>query len=609
MANKKIQVTELDFDAIKQNLKTFFQEGDSGFTDYNFEGSGLSALLDVLAYNTHYNALYTNLAVNESFLDSASKRSSVVSKATELGYIPRSARSATAVVSVTMINQQLNAPTTIEIPRFSPFTATVDGKQFTFYSVDAAVASRVGTQYVFEDVEIKEGAFLEFAFTVTNGQTKFVLPNTGIDTSTLSVVVQENAQSAVSEVFFPAGSIIDLAAESKVYFIKEIDNEFHQIEFGDGVAGRALQNGNVVNVSYIVCSKSEPNGAKAFTYNGPKPANTTATVSMQQEAIGGADLEPIDSIKWNAPRMYSAQNRCVTAEDYRSTVMSLYPDIQAINVWGGDQNNPPEYGRVFLSIVPETTDFLSADAKEYIINEILGPRKNLTVTPIIVDPDYLRIQLDVAFYYNPQLTTLNATDIASLVRQTIVDYDDENLNKFGNVFKQSRLSTLIDESERSITSNITTLKLHREVTPVYGSRSGYTIDISNPIFEDSVCEESIISTGFYTPLTTEICYIDNDPISDRSGVGNLRLFYRSTTGVKVVLQTIGTLNYRTGRISITDLTISSLDTELFKFIIRPQSYDVVSVRNQFVTIDQSLITITPVIDISTNTYKFTSSRS
>ncbi len=606
MNNNRIQTTELDFDSIKNNLKNFLK-GQSQFSDYDFEGSGLSVLLDVLAYNTHYNALYMNLAVNEAFLDSASKRSSVVSKAKELGYIPISAKSATAVVDVLWINDQLNAPTIAEIPAYSPFSALVDGKTYTFYSSDTKIATRSGNQYLFADIILKEGSYLEYRQVIDNTNS-IIIPNTGVDTSTIKVYVQENSQSATSEVYVLSTNIITIDETSKVYFLKENEDQTYTVEFGNGVIGQQLVNGNVVTVSYLVCNKDLPNGANTFTYTGTLPANVSSYVTTTTTAYGGADAESIDQIKWNAPRMYASQNRCVTVDDYKTVITSLFPGIKAISVWGGDEATPPQYGKVFISIVPEATDYLTDVQKQTIITDIINPRKVLAITPEFVDPTYIKIELNVSFYYNPRLTTRTSNDLTSIVQQTILDYDSTYLKSFGDVFKFSRLSSLIDSSEDSITSNIMTIKLHREVEPVYNITTGYTIKLGNPIYNSGVGEQSILSTGFYSSDSSEIVYIEDQPASDGSDIGTLRLFYYSTTGTKVYLRDVGYVDYSTGQIDITQLNVTQLHETSWALVIKPQSNDVASVQNQFVEVEPTLLTITPIIDTPSKTYTFTSSR-
>lgn len=602
----KIRTTELDFDQIKQNLKEYLR-GQSQFSDYDFEGSGLSVLLDILAYNTHYNALYQNLAVNEAFLDSASKRSSVVSKARELGYIPYSARASTASVNIVVINNDLNAPTTLVLPAGLPFTTSVDGKNYTFYNVDVYSSNRVGNQYVFQNVILKEGIPLQNRYVIEENQNTVVIPNGSVDSSTIKVVVQDNAQSTVYHSFVESASILNIGSTDQVYFIKENQDQLYELEFGNGAIGKALVPGNVVTVDYMVCSRNEPNGARTFVFAGTISGANQIYVTTLDPAFGGAAAEDIDSIKWNAPRSYAAQNRCVTADDYRAVIMQLYPNAQAVNVWGGQESNPPQYGKVYISVIPTGGDFLSTSEKEYILDTIINPRKALTVTPEIVDPTYIKIEISSTVYYNPQQTIRQAGDISSLAYQAITDYNDMNLNTFGSVFKFSKLTAAIDSSEPSITSNITTLKLHREIEPVYNVVNNYTINLGNPIYNSGVPEESVRSTGIYTDESSQVVYIDDLPV-EGSTTGQLRLYYISSAGVKIVVRTCGTVQYDTGVMTIDNLNITGLADSIFELVVKGQSNDVVSTQNQFVKIDPAMITVNALVDTPYKTYQFTSSR-
>ena len=606
MANKRIQTTELDFDQIKANLKTFLQ-GQSEFSDYDFEGSGLSVLLDILAYNTHYNALYTNLAINEAFIDSASKRASVVSKAKELGYLPHSAHAAEAIVTVLMINDQVSAPATQTLAAYTPFNVEVDGVSYTFYNTANQTASKVGNQYIFSNVTLREGRPLSYSY-VWDGNSPIVIPNAGVDMNTIRVTVQENAGTSAAVVYSQSDSIINVTPTSRVFFLRELEDQTYQLEFGNDLIGKALEVGNIVTIDYFITAAEAANGARAFTFAGTPPANTIVYVTTTSAAAGGHPAEDIDQIRFNAPRAYTAQNRCVTAEDYRTTILSLYPLAKAVSVWGGERNNPPVYGKVFLSIVPETLDILSNSEKDYILDSILGPRKALTITPVIVDPTYIRIELNVTFYYNPQLTTKAPSDLVDIVRQTINDYNDITLTEFAGMFKYSKLVGAIDQSENSITSNITTLKLHREVTPVFNVANQYIVDLGNPIYNSGVPEESVITNGFMTTDSSNISYIEDVPGVEGSGVGTLRLFYISSSGEKVEIKTCGTVNYNTGLLTINDLTITSLQEGVLDFIIKPQSNDVLATKDQFLTIDATRLSINYVVDSQNGSYAFTSSR-
>ena len=624
MANKNITTAELDFDAIKTNIKTFLK-GQDAFADYDFEGAGLSVLLDILAYNTHYNALYTNLAVNESFLDSASKRSSVVSRAKEIGYIPYSSIAAEATVNI-VVSSTTSTPTTLTLPAYSSFNTTIDGVQYTFYNTEAIITTLVGSTYTFENVKIKEGTPLTFKYTVANG-VQYIIPNQKVDLSTLSVRIQDNATSSIfttyinqESIFSSAAqrtpSLINLTGTSKVYFVKEIEGQLYELEFGNDVIGKALVNGNVVNLSYLITNEDAANGARLFTYTGSTLLGGTVAVTTVSPATGGSAAESIESIRYNAPRAYSAQNRAVTVEDYKSLIYRLYPDAQTVNAWGGEDNVPPSYGKIYISIKPTSSTFLTDNQKSYITQEVLKSKNVVSITPEIVNPEFINLEINCAVYYNPRLTSRSAEEIKTLVIQTINDYNTNNLNSFTGIFKHSKLSTLIDTTEDSIISNITTLKLHREVEVLYNTKTNYEINLGNPIYYSGVPEYSVTSTGFYIQGNDNVMYVEDLPTS--SGTGVLRMYYYEND-IKTYYKNFGSINYTTGTIILSGLEITGIVTSLgnttLELIIKPQSNDVVSVRNQLVNIDENQINVSLIIDSIAvgdagggKNYIFTSSR-
>lgn len=582
--NKRIQTTELSFDQIKQSIKTYLS-GQSQFSDYEFEGSGLSILLDVLALNTHYNALYLNLALNEAFIDTASKRSSVVSKAKELGYTPRSSISATALVNVIMIDDTLNAPDYMEIPEYATFTATVGSESFNFYTTQTYIAYKQGNQYIFNNVVLREGALYEYAYEYVQGRS-FIVPNKDVDITTFSVTVQENVGSSTTDVYVRSNNIVDIAGDTKVYFIHENYDGFYELQFGNGDIGNQLDVGNYIRIKYLISSKDIANGARTFSYNN-------AFVTTITPAYGGSEAEDIESVRWNAPRHFTAQNRCVTANDYKYIIKNLY-NVKDVNVWGGDEVVPPQYGKVFLSIVPKNSQTLSNDEKDYILNYIIKPRKSLTITPEFVDPTYMDLSIDVKFKYDPNLTIRNAQEISSLVFDTIIDYSDTNLATFDGVFRTSRISTEIDNTEDSIISNDITLALYRDITPIYNTNYTYNINLGNTIHNSPLSEENVISSGFYISGNNNICYIDDVPPAT-GDVGKLRLFYLDNLNNKVSISDIGTINYSKGIVNITGLNIRSLYTNSFRLKIVPGDSDIYSSHHQFLRISPSLIKITPFI--------------
>jgi hypothetical protein len=585
-------------------------QGQSEFSDYDFEGSAMSVLLDVLAYNTHYNSLYTNLAVNEMFLDSARKRNSVVSLAKMLGYVPRSARAPTALVNIT-VGSPTGSPTSITLPALTPFSTIVDNNVYTFYNRESTtvIPNSLGA-FIFEDVVLTQGKPLTYTYTVNPG-TRFVIPNADVDISTLTVRVQETSGSSAYTSYTLADNITEVGATTRAYFLKEIDDELYEIYFGDNIVGYEPAAGNIVSLNYFVTDKELANGARIFTYEGTGLNGGTVTVNTVSAAEGGRDIEDIDSIRFNDPRNYSAQNRAVTAEDYKVILPQLFANIDSVNVWGGEDNNPPVYGKAFIAIKPLSGETLSTATKDLIKTTILKDKNVVSIIPEVVDAQYLYIVPNVTVYYNPQQTNRSEETIKSLVRDTVVNYNQTDLNRFDGMFRFSKLSRLIDSSEESILSNITTIKLLRSFTPTLGSRTSYIINLDNPIYTEGVPEGAVISDGFTIDGSNETFYFEDD------GVGNIRLFYFVGAATKrYVNETLGTVDYTAGRITINDINITTATDNLVSITIKPQSNDVVSVRSQLALIAEDKILVNAIVDKiasgetsgGTN-YIFTSSRS
>lgn len=606
--SRRIKVDELNFDDIKTNLKNFLS-GQSQFKDYNFDGSGLSILLDVLAYNTHYTALYNNMALNEMFLDSASKRDSVVSIAKMLGYTPASSRAATAVVDVTIkgITTENNL---LVLPAKFRFTSSADGMTYSFMTTEEVVTDyTVATSsFVFKNVQIKEGNFHTEKY-IVEPTIKVKITNKNCDTSTLKVYVNDSTGTGNAVKYTLADDIASLTGISTVYFLKEQEDGLYEVYFGDGSLGKKVQNGNVVTLTYLTTNGDAANGCSYFN---PDLTSNLGTVSVKtvSNATGGSAPESIESIKFNAPRAYSMQNRAVTEEDYKSLVYRYYPNAQSVNVWGGEEATPPVYGKVYLSIKPKNDDYLDAASKDYIMNSILKPKSMITTIPEFVDPEYINIQLNTTVYYNPKETNLGISALRTKVVSTINNYNSTDLLKFDGMFRYSKLGRLIDATDKSIQNNITTIILRREMIPAFDITASYNVNLGNPIYYSGVAEDCLTTTGFYIPNSADVYYIKDD------GVGNLVMYYKSGVDDIVVNTSMGSVNYTTGIISIKGLNITSLASNAFELIVKPQSNDVVSIRNQIARISLDLVNVNVLVDpISSgsarggNAYVFTSSRS
>jgi hypothetical protein len=608
-SNKKINVTTLDFDDIKKNLKTFLS-GQSEFQDYDFEGSAMAVLLDVLAYNTHYNALYNNLAINEMFLDSARKRNSVVSISKMLGYSPRSATCAQATITLT-VSAPGSGATTLTLPAYTPFTTTIDGASYTFYTTGSVVATSSTGVFTFSNLVITEGTPLTFNITVGTN-TRYIIPNSEIDLNTLTVRVQDSASSSVYTTFTKAETLIGVDFATKCFWVKEIDEGLYELTFGDDNLGKSLDTGNIVHLNYFVSSLDAPNKARQFTYGGGTLISGAAiSITTTGIAANGAAAEDIDSIRFNAPRMYASQNRAVTPDDYKAIVYSQFSDAASVTCWGGEDNNPPVYGKVYICIKPKDADKLTTTQKSALIATILDQRNVVSVQPIIVDPEFINIALNVTVYYNEQATSKTASEIAAGVTNTINAYNANDLSRFDGVFRYSKLSKLIDNSDQAITNNITTVLLRRELNVRYNTSAQYILNMINPIWSSGQPEESFRSTGFYVIGSDELHYLDDD------GVAHVRLFRFGANGIKIVVNpTIGNIDYAKGVVDIKNLHITALADIDLEISIRPLSNDVVSALTQIAQIAKDHLKVTALPDPTASgdlrggyNYTFTPSRS
>ena len=588
--NKRIRVNDLDFDSIKNNIKNFLA-GQEQFQDYDFEGSSFSILLDVLAYNTHYNALYTNLAVNEMFLDSASKRSSVVSLAKMLGYLPNSAQCAKSYVNATITAPTYN-PDVVTLPAGQPFLTSIDGVSYTFYNTSDVTTVSAGGSYTFNNVELIEGVPLTFNYNIQTGM-RYIIPNKNVDLSTLKIKMRETPTSDSYIVYQTVDSITSIDGTTKVYFVKELDDGLYEIYFGDGVVGYKPVDGNYMTIEYYVSSLDAPNGANTFSYAGTALLGSGLTVIAQSAAFGGSQPEEINSIKFNAPKLYAAQNRAVTTEDYKSLIYKNYPQADSIVVWGGEDNDPPIYGKTFICIKPKDASKLTQAQKDFIQYNIIAPKSIVSITPEFIDPEYFKVQIDTTAYYNAKVSEKTPAQLETIIRNAIYAYDDENLKKFDGIMRYSQLVRLVDESDQAIVNNTTKVLVRREFAPRYNISSEYKLTMINPIYRSDIPAESVMTTGFYIPNSANVHYIDDD------GAGNLRLFYLDANQNKVIVNPkIGSVIYDTGTLTVRNLTISSMADATFEFIMKPESYDVVPAYNQIVMIDREHLSVNVVNDMT-----------
>jgi len=596
----KLEISELDFDGIKANLKTFLSQQDE-FTDYNFEGSGMSVLLDTLAYNTHYLAYNANMLANEMYLDSADLRSSVVSLAKQVGYTPTSCTSSTAVLDVLVNNA---SGSSLTMSRGTKFTTTVDGQSYSFVNnADVSITPTDGV-YQFNNLTVYEGSYLNYKYTVSTSDIdqRFIIPNNSVDTSTLTVKVQESSSDSTTNTYALATGISALDSTSKVYFLQEVEGGRFEVYFGDGVLGKAVADGNIVILDYINCNRDGPNGASSFTLSGTIGGFSSATVTTDSNATGGTGLESISSIKYNAPKDYTAQDRAVTAEDYKVLVKTLYANAQAVQVYGGEDAATPDYGKVYISVKAKSGSSLTVATKESLVAS-LKKYAVASVTPVIIDPETTYITLVVNFKYNSDITTKDVTTLQTNVLSKIAIYNNNTLEDFTGMFRYSKLIEDINGADTSILSNITTVKLYKYFTPTLNSALKYTLNFNNAFYnphsEHNKSAGGIISsTGFKINDDSSA----NEHWLDDDGAGNLRAYYMSGSTRIYTDSTYGTVNYTTGEVVLTSAHLTSISnvdgaasTRVRVFAI-PNSNDVVPVRNQILSIDTSNSSITGEVD-------------
>ena len=583
----KLEISQLNFDQIKANLKQYLSNQNT-FKDYDFEGSGMAVLLDLLAYNTHYLSYHANIAANEMFIDTADLRPSIVSLAKALGYTPNSVRAPYADINV-VVNGATGA--TLTMNAGTQFTTTVDNVNYNFVTVGSNTISPVDGVYTFSNLKIYEGTYVSYNYTAntTDVDQKFLINSENADTSTLTVQVQESATDTTTNTYTRATSITELDSDSKVYFLQESDDGKFEVYFGDGVVGKAIANGNIVILKYVVTNKTAANGASSFALSGNIGGNTNVTITVNSNAANGSEAETKESIKFKAPKSYSAQDRAVTVNDYKVKVEEIYSNTGSVSAWGGEDNDTPFYGRVYIAIKPITGSTLTDTTKTDIITQ-LKKFSVASVTPVIVDPETTSILLTSTIKYDEKQTAKTSTEIKAVVTAAVTNYNTNTLQKFDSVLRYSKLLETIDDSDTSILSNITTLKLRKPFTPSLSTSTNYTVNFSNALYNPHSGHNTssggiLSSTGFKVANDSNVYFFDDD------GEGNVRRYYLVGSVRTYTDNTAGTINYSTGAIAINALTIASIEnirgaaSTVVELTVTPNSNDVVPVRAQVIDID------------------------
>jgi len=517
-ANSGLQITNLDFNSIKDSFKTFLQQQDK-LKDYNYDASALSVLIDLLAYNTQYNAYYLNMVANEMFLDSAVQRNSVISHAKLLNYMPSSASAPRATVKIT-VNGVSDASLTL--PKFTPFISqAIDSVNYTFVTTDSYTTNVTANTAIFDDVSIIQGTSASYSFTVnrtTNPKLTFDIPDSTIDTSTIVVNVQESSTNLTFETYTQVSDYLTLGPSTKVYFLQEGLNGKYQIYFGDGILGYSPKDDNVVNITYVATDGTVSYGANSFSIMSKVGGYSNVSVSSVSAATQGKDKETINSVKYTAPKAYSAQGRAVTKEDYMYLIQknSTALPIQSVTVWGGEENDPPVYGRVFCSIKPSGGYTLTESQKQKLIVDVIKPVSVMTILPTIVDPDYTYVKLRTTVLYDPKKTTLTPGQLKQLVIATIRNFSTTTLNTFNATLRLPQLITAIQYCDLSILTNETELRVEKKLYPVLNSTATYQAKFGFPLkrnYSDVRIQSSLYTEPDITVLNTTV-----SPAVQQSGV-------------------------------------------------------------------------------------------
>jgi len=601
MAN--LRVTELDFDSIKTNLKSFlttYQDSDGNplFSDFSFEGSNWSILLDLLAYNTHYNAYLANMLMSEMFLDSAVKRNSAVSIGKHLGYTPVSARGAKATISFNVTSPS-GSPSSLTLDRFTSFNTTIGTTPFTFVNLESKIIEPSNGVYSFSEIQVTQGSPLTISYTVVSPgpAEKYEIPNQNIDTTSIYVRVQNSVIDTTSTTYTLSTDTLNLNSNSKVFFLEENSLGNYQIYFGDGVLGKQLAAGNIVNIQYIVTDGISANVSgnidQAFTSSALIGGGSIDAITTVVNSTGGADKETIESIKFRAPKFLSAYNRAVTEDDYKAIIEQQFPLIESISVWGGEENDPPLYGKVIISLKPYEGYAVSESVKEQIRTAILSSKKVLAITPEFVDPDYMYINVNTRVAYDPKLTTLSSNDIKGLIITSINNYFSGNLQQFSEDFEYSRFVNAIDNTNTSILNNITVINLQRRLIPVVGVNYSYT-DSESIKFRTAIQPGTVRSTRFNVSIDDVIypAIIKDVPSTNPNsliGTGTLKLYNPDTNDV--LDSDYGTVDYASGSLEMPLVNVYGFPSDItdvrLNVDIQDSFMNIVATKNVIIKLDDT----------------------
>jgi hypothetical protein len=624
-----VNFSNVDFDGIKQSIKDYLR-ANSNFTDYDFEGSNLSTIIDTLAYNTYISSYNANMVSNEVFLDSATLRENVVSIARNIGYLPRSRKSSKTNISFSVDASTSNVSIlTLKAGPVALSASNFNKQSFTFCIMEdiTVPVDSTGTA-VFDNINVCEGSYLNSVFVLNSSlpNQRFILPNAGIDTNNIRVLVRDSSTSTVTRKYTQYDNLIGVDTDTPLYFLRETEAERYEVLFGDGVFGKSIEEPNQIEVTYLSCSGSVSNGLSSFTYIGSLIDQNGATVTsgisgltVNSVSSGGAEIESVESIKKLAPNIYASQNRAVTSTDFETLIPRIYPETESVSAYGGEETDPPQYGKVFISIKPYNGVFISDEVKRNIQLEL----RKYSVAGIvseIIDLKYLFIEVDTNVYYNSNLTS-GSSQVVTSVTNNIINYaNSTQLNKFGARFKYSKFIKVVDDSNEFITSNITIIHMRRDLSPFPNQFVEYSIGFGNQIHIKNQIGFNIKTSGFTVSGISGTVYMGDSPNADLR-TGTIFLFrLNSPTEPVIVKRNIGTIDYVKGLISLNPLNVLSTEvvrgTPLIEVSACPHSNDIIGLQDLYLQMDPSKLNVTPIpdsissgSDVSGGTYTVSSSYS
>lgn len=592
---QNLNVTELDFDEIKRNLIDYFKNS-TPFSDWNYEGSGLNILLDALAYNTHYNAVMAHMGVGESFIDSAQLRSSVVSLAKLLGYTPRSYVAPSAVINISFTAKDDTSPDTLVLPKGTQFSSVIGDRKFVFVTDDEHVLTKSGGKYEKQNITLKQGAYQTKRFQINNlverGVSSYEIDDANIDLSSLIVKVYSSPASSVADIYTQIEDITGVDENSTIYFISENTDTNYQLSFGNNVFGKKPTNLSVIEISYLITDGGASNGANSFVYAAALPTGVVRApiVSTISKAAGGNEKETIESIRYNAPLSFITQNRAVTADDYKNLIFKNFSDAETISVWGGEDNDPPIYGKVFIAVKPHGANTLSQTQRDNILSYLQG-KKVLSITPELVDPEYLRLTLDVFFKYNRNLITQNLGQIESDIRTVVETFNNERLQSFDGIFRHSALTKAIDSYHPSILNSHVRVFVTKSVTLNPNLIEKKTLNFATQLIPDD--DQVIISCTPFKSGGVDVFLGDEAITGDERNRRVYTYYFKNARKTKINTDA-GILNIETGLMQLNELFPDELSE--ITIDLMPVSNDIAPKRNQLLQIDMNRLYIKGEVD-------------